>query len=148
MALFKFSTLDPVHALLTLQDELDRVFGTSQIDPNVSVSGRGVYPPINVFRNPNGMTVKVEVPGLSADALHVEAHGRTLTVKGKRAVVAPEGAAFHRRERGRGEFSRSIQMPADCDLGRTEAAYRQGILTIRIPQREEAKPRQIAVAAS
>ena len=145
MTLFQVSqSLDPVSGLLELQRELDRAFERS---PGVGagLSGRGVFPPVNIFSDKDGYIVRVEIPGVAPDQLAIETHGRTLTISGKRDVTVPSGGSFHRRERGSGEFSRSLQLPDDLDLGRTEASCQLGILTIRIPKKEEAKPRQITV---
>jgi HSP20 family protein len=71
-----------------------------------------------------------------------------LRVSGKREIKTQGEGSFHRRERGRGEFSRSLQLPADLDVARAEAACKHGMLTIRIPKNEEAKPRQISVKAA
>jgi HSP20 family protein len=90
----------------------------------------------------------METPGVSADQINIESHGRTLTVSGKRESGASQGGSFHRRERNGGQFSRSLQLPADLELSRAEASYRNGMLTIRIPKKAEAKPRQIAVKAA
>jgi len=148
MALFRFSpALDPINGLLNLQRELDRAFNNPLMS-DFGLSGRGVYPPVNVFSNQDGYLVKMEAPGLNPEHLNIEAHGRTLTLRGKREAVVPQGGSFHRRERNSGEFSRSLQLPADLDLTRAEASYKQGMLTLRIPKKEEAKPRQIAVKAA
>ncbi len=148
MALFRFpSSFDPTNALVSLQRELDRVF-ENPLGFDFGLSGKGVYPPVNVFSNKGGYFVKMEVPGLALDQLTIEAHGRTLTIRGKRDVSAPQGGSFHRRERSRGEFSRSVQLPTDLDLARAEASYKQGMLTVHIPKREEAKPRQITIKAA
>jgi HSP20 family protein len=145
MALFRFSPgTDPVSDLLSLQRELERVF-ESPLGFDLGPSGRGVFPPVNVFTGPDGYVVRLEVPGVAPDQVTVESHGRTLSVRGKRQFNAPTQGSFHRRERGEGEFSRSIQLPADVECGRAEASCRNGLLTIRIPKREEAKPRQITV---
>jgi HSP20 family protein len=111
-------------------------------------SGRGVYPPTNVFSDREGYVLKMEVPGVAPDTLEVQTEGRTLKVSGKRQPAVPENGSFHRRERDFGEFSRSFQLPADLDLGRAEASLKHGILTVRVPKREEAKPRHIAVKAA
>lgn len=148
MAFFRFlPELDPVTGLMTLQRELERAF-QSPFGEATGPSGRGVFPPVNVFSDPDGYVVKVEVPGIPAEQLEIEGHGRTLTISGKRDVAAPQGGSFHRRERGAGQFARSLQLPEDLDLGRAEATHKQGVLTIRIPKREEAKPRQINVKAA
>jgi HSP20 family protein len=148
MALFRFSpSFDPVNALLSLQRELDRVFD-NPLGFDFGLSGRGVYPPVNVFSDKDGYVVKMEVPGMTPEKVNIEAHGRTLTISGKREATVPQGGSFHRRERRSGEFSRSLQLPADLDLSQAAATYKQGMLTVRIPKKEEAKPRQITVKAS
>ena len=68
-------------------------------------------------------------------------------MSGKREIKTPENGSFHRRERDSGEFSRSLQLPSELDLSRAEASCKHGILTIRLPKKEEAKPRQITVHA-
>jgi HSP20 family protein len=147
MTFFRFMPeLDPVNGLLTLQQELERAW--QRPFDSWSASGHGVFPPVNVFNDPDGYVVKVEVPGIAPDKLKVEGHGRTLTISGSRDFETPQGGSFHRRERRGGEFSRSLQLPDDLDLGRTEASHKHGVLTIRVPKREEAKPRQINVKAA
>lgn len=148
MAFFRFlPELDPVTGLMTLQRELERAFRSPFGDVS-GPSGRGVFPPVNVFSDPDGYVVKLEVPGVSADRLEIEGQGRTLTISGKREVAAPQGGSFHRRERGAGQFSRSLQLPEDLDVSRADATHKQGVLTIRIPKSEQAKPRQINVKAA
>jgi HSP20 family protein len=148
MALMRFSSeFDPVDALLRLQRELgstfDRPFGL-----DLGPSGRGVYPAINVFRDREGYVLRMEVPGVSPEGVEIETQGRTLRVSGKRDLKTPGEGSFHRRERAVGEFSRSLQLPADLDVARAEASCKHGMLTIRIPKNEEAKPRQISVKAA
>jgi HSP20 family protein len=146
MTLFRFSS-DPLDSLLSLQRELARVF-ESPFGFELGPSGRGVYPAINVFTDKNGTVLRMEVPGVPPENIQIETHGRTITVSGKREVKAPENGSFHRRERSVGEFSRSVQLPSDVDVSRAEASCKHGILTVRIPKKEEAKPRQIAVLAA
>jgi len=148
MALFRFTpTLDPFNALLNLQRDLDRVFD-KPLGLDLGLSGRGVFPAVNVFSDRDGYVIRMEIPGVSPEQINIESHGRTLTLSGKRESAAPQGGSFHRRERSSGQFSRSLQLPADLDLSRAEASYRQGMLTVRIPKKEEAKPRQITVKAA
>jgi HSP20 family protein len=146
MTLFRLSS-DPVESLLSLQRELAKVFD-SPFGFELGPSGRGVYPAMNGFTDKSGTVLRMEVPGVAPENIQIEAHGRTVTVSGKREVKAPESGSFHRRERSVGEFSRSVQLPADLDVSRAEASCKHGILTIRIPKKEEAKPRQIAVQAA
>lgn len=148
MALYRFSSgLDPVSGLLALQRELDRVFD-KPYGIDLGPSGRGVFPPVNVFADRDGYVVKLEVPGIDPGNVNIEAEGRTLTVSGKREDTPPKEGSFHRRERGTGQFSRSLQLPADLDVTRAEASYKHGNLTVRIPKKEDAKPRQISIKAA
>lgn len=148
MALFRVSSgFDPVGGLLTLQRELERVFDKPfGFDPGPS--GRGVFPPVNVFADKDGYAVKVEIPGVAPENVEIQTEGRTLSISGKREVPPPTEGSFHRRERGTGQFSRSFQLPADVDTARAEASYKHGVLTVRVPKKEEAKPRQITVKAA
>jgi len=148
MALVHFSRpFDPINALLNLQQEFDRVFDNPR-GFDLGLSGRGAFPPMNVFSDTDGYTVRMEIPGVAPENVAIEAHGRTLTISGKREIKAPESASFHRRERSGGDFSRSLQLPNDLALAQTEASIKHGMLTICIPKKEEAKPRQIAIKAA
>ena len=148
MTLFRFSpSLDPSHGLLELQRELDRAVEHS-LGVGCGLSGRGVFPPVNIFSDQDGYVVRLEIPGIAPDQLTIETHGRTLTIAGKRDVSTPSDGSVHRRERGSGQFSRSLQLPEDLDTGSAEASYQFGILTVRIPKKKEAKPRQITVKAA
>lgn len=148
MALFRVASgFDPVGGLLTLQRELERVFDKPfGFDPGPS--GRGVFPPVNVFADKDGYAIKVEIPGVAPENVEIHTEGRTLSISGTREVPPPTEGSFHRRERGTGQFSRSFQLPADVDTARAEASYKHGVLTVRVPKKEEAKPRQISVKAA
>ena len=149
MALIRFSPrFNPLDALLSLQRELDRTFESPTSGFDLGVSGRGVFPPTNVFSDKDGYIVRMEVPGVTPESLAIEGHGQTLTISGKRETSAPEGASFHRHERNSGEFSRSLQLSNDLDLTKAEATCKHGMLTVRIPKKEEAKPRQIEIKAA
>lgn len=141
------STRDPFAHLLRLQDELEQSvrqpfgwFASSAI-------GRGAFPPVNIFRRSDGCIVRAEVPGLAAEDLSIESQGQSLTISGKRGSEGAPGTV-HRNERWGGEFSRSVELPRDLNPAKAEADYENGVLSIRVPLREEAKARQITVRAS
>lgn len=136
---------DPFNALLRLQDALQGSVG-KPFGWDSDVSGRGVFPPVNVFSDEEGYVIRLEVPGVDPANLNVVLENETLKVAGKRDATAPADGAYHRRERWTGEFSRAIRMPKDADADRVEARYEHGILTVRVPRREESKPRQITVS--
>ncbi len=141
-------TFEPFDALRRLQDELEqaleREVGWFALGP----SGRGVFPPVNVFGGKDETALRVELPGVAQESIKVESNGDTLTISAKRDVPHPAQGSFHRRERWSGEFSRSLRLPPELDPSRAAASHKNGVLTIRVPRREEAKPRQIAIQAA
>ena len=134
-----------VNELVRLQGELDSLQRSPGSEFFFGPSAAGVYPPVNVFRDPNGnVVVRAELPGLKPEDITVTCEQRRLTLSGERT---PDGAdnGYHRRERPYGRFSRSIQLPADLDIDHAEAKFNQGVMTLSIPQAGAAKPRQIRV---
>lgn len=144
MAFVSFT--DPVESLLQLQRDLDQLSRSpSAFAP---LGGAGVFPAINVFQDRDGIVVRAEVPGVPPQAIDVKLEGRTLTVTGERQADPLEKGSFHRHERRAGKFSRSLQLPEDLDNEKAAAECRHGVLTVRIPKREETKPRQVKVQAA
>jgi HSP20 family protein len=146
MALIRFNSIDPFSSLLSLQQELERF--TRNPAFSLGPSGYGAYPPVNIFENSEGTVIIAEVPGLDSAKIEISGQGRTLTLRGERKreeVVNPSG--YHRRECRFGEFSRSIQLPDDLDLSKATANYESGVLTLKVPKAEAARPRQITVNA-
>ena len=136
---------DPWNALAHLQKEIERAFDQPF---GFGLSGRGAFPPVNVFRGKDGYVARFEVPGLAPEDISIETQGRTLTLSGKRAAVEPSDGSIHRRECWAGEFSRAVQFPEDADTTQARAECKNGVLTVRVPQREESRARRIAVEAS
>ncbi len=122
---------------------------TRRFDPifDLVPSARSGFPSVNVLDDKDGLVIRLEVPGVPAENLTIESSGRTLTISGKRESDVPVGADEYLRERWSGEFSRSLQLPSYVDAAKSEASYKHGMLTIRIPKREELQPRQIEIAA-
>jgi HSP20 family protein len=146
MALIRFNSIDPFSSLLSLQQELERF--TRNPAFSLGPSGYGAYPPVNIFENSEGSVIIAEVPGLDPAKIEISGQGRTLTLRGERKReegVNPSG--YHRRECRFGEFSRSIQLPDDLDLSKATANYESGVLTLKVPKAEAARPRQITVNA-
>lgn len=149
MALFRFSpNRDPLNALTRLQREVDRVFENPH-GFDMPLSGRGAFPPVNVLQDAEGTyVIRFELPGVAPEDIAIESQGRTLTVSGKREATADPKASYYRRERSTGQFSRSFRLPADLAVDQAVASYTQGMLTLRIPKKADAKPHQITVQAA
>lgn len=120
------------------QSEVQRLW------PNV-VAAAGGYPSLNVWEEGDVVYAEAEVPGVKAEDLDLSVVGRELTVKGRRAAPTAPEATYHRRERGVGEFSRSVKLPVDVDSEKVEASLVDGVLKIALPKAETAKPRKINV---
>jgi HSP20 family protein len=148
MALLRYSPdLDPVTNLLSLQSDLERFLRNPAY--GLGVSSSGSFPPVNIFDTGEGLAVIAEIPGVDPKSISVSGQGHSLTVKGeRRRETSAEASGYHRRERSFGEFSRSIQLPEQLDLDKAAATYDAGILSVRIPKAEAAKPRQISVKAA
>jgi HSP20 family protein len=111
-----------------------------------SGAGVGVYPPLNITQDADNFYVRAEVPGVTASELQISAVKNRLSIAGKRQIPQEhERVSWHRRERAEGSFNRSVTLPAELDTERVEARYVDGVLTLKLPKAEEAKPRQIAV---
>jgi HSP20 family protein len=139
---------EPLDALLSLQRDLERALEREVGGFGLGPSGRGAFPPVNVFSRGDDYLIRMELPGLGAENIAIQSGGDTLTVGGKRALPTTANGGVHRRERFTGEFARSIQLPRDFDPSKARARYEKGVLTIEVPRREEAKPRQIKVASA
>ena len=145
MALLRFDQFDPVAGLLTLQSELDRALHSPA--NSLGLAGPGVHPAINMFESEDHLLLIAELPGLELSDLRISGAGSTLTISSVRKPLKMAGDAhgYHLRERAQGEFTRSMHLPDRFDMGKAEAKYEKGMLIVRVPKREEAKPRQISV---
>lgn len=129
-----------------LQREMNRLF--DDYAPSRLRRAAG-YPAMNVWTNEEGLVITAEVPGVKPDDIDVNVVGDTLTLSGVRKPdELDESSRYHRQERGYGNFSRTIQLPYLVDVGKVEAAFKNGVLNITLPRAEEDKPKKIAVKAA
>jgi HSP20 family protein len=136
---------EPVEALLNLQRDLDTFF---QRPLGVDFGTFGVFPPTNIFRDQDGVVIRAEVPGVAPDSVNVNVERNTLTITGERSRDVDTKGSFHRRERRFGKFSRSLRLPVDLEGEKATAECKDGVLTVRVPKRAEAKPKQILIKAA
>jgi HSP20 family protein len=103
-------------------------------------------PAVDVSENDSSYTVTVEVPGVQKNDVQVELQEGMLVIHGEKRTEREEKKDRSRYvERSYGSFSRSFSLPPDADADRLEASYKDGVLSIRIPRTEAAKPKQIAI---
>jgi len=146
MAIVRF---DPFRELTAMQDRINRIFGeayTRRFDDDVSTRGDWI-PPVDIYQNDRQeIVIKAEMPGLKREDIDLRVENNTLTLKGERKrETEVKDEQYHRVERVHGVFVRSFSLPATVDANNVSAEYKDGILTVVLPMREEAKPRQIQV---
>jgi HSP20 family protein len=106
----------------------------------------GVFPTINLTEDPESYYLRAELPGISAGDLDIQATGNKLSISGERKIPSEEGdVRYHRREREAGKFSRLISLPGDVDPEGVKASLADGVLEVKVPKAEKAKPRQITI---
>jgi HSP20 family protein len=104
-------------------------------------------PPVDIYQNgDHELVLKAELPDMSRDDIDITVENYVLTIKGEKKLTGDvKEEQFHHVERRYGTFSRSFSLPRTVDASKVSAEYRNGVLTIKLPLREEAKPRQIKV---
>lgn len=105
-------------------------------------------PAMDVIENDRTLTVRVDLPGMKPDDVHVEVENDTLTIKGEMGdTIEQEGERYHYRERRYGSFQRSVRLPNTLDTDKVEASFENGVLNISIPKQPQAQPKQITIKA-
>jgi len=108
----------------------------------------GIYPALNIWEDDDALYVEAELPGMQLEDLEIYVTGDDqLTIKGERKAPQVGKGTWHRQERTFGSFTRLVTLPVAVDPDRVEAELRNGVLTIKLPKKEEAKPRRITVQA-
>ncbi len=124
--------------------EMDRLLHTFFDGAMVAPRTR-LFPAVNVWEDGDNLYAEAEVPGMSMNDLEILVVGDELTIKGRRNAPAEEKVAYHRQERGCGEFARVLTLPVPVNADRVEATLKDGVLTVTLPKAEEAKPRKINI---
>ena len=138
---------DPFREFAQLQERINRVFNDSyRSDEGLMTSGTWV-PPVDIYQNgDHEVVIKVELPDMSRGDIDITVDNGTLTIKGEKKLAQDvKEEQFHRIERRYGTFSRSFSLPQTVDSAKVGADYKNGVLTVRLPLREEAKPRSVKI---
>lgn len=139
---------DPFRDLMSIQNEMNRLFGRTY-GGDVGESTRGAWTPaLDVFETQEKFVITMELPGVSPDDVDISVEDSTLMVRGERKFYSEQQEeSFLRIERRFGEFTRSLTLPSTADAESIQASFDQGVLTVEVPKREEAKPRKISIKA-
>lgn len=104
-------------------------------------------PPVDVREHDDALEFTAELPGLAKDDLDITVEDRVLTLSGERKFESGEDKnGFHRIERSYGSFTRSFTLPHEVEQDKVTAVFKDGLLTVRIPKTEQAKPRKIEIS--
>jgi HSP20 family protein len=147
---------EPFRDLLSLQERMNRLFDESYRGTNRTGAGTDEWalggswaPAVDIYEQDGNIVMKAELPGVDPKAVDIRLENNTLTLRGERKLDREvKEDSYHRVERSYGAFSRSFTLPMVVDQGSIKAEYKDGVLKLTLPKREEAKPRQIQINVS
>ena len=138
---------NPFNDMDTHQERMSRMFDRFYGRPQEDLARGSWVPAVDIYTNgQHELVLRAELPDMKEEEIDLTLEDNTLTLRGERKLdteVAEE--QFHRIERSYGPFARTFALPPTVDAGKVSAEYKAGVLTIRLPLREEAKPKQIKV---
>jgi HSP20 family protein len=133
---------------LASQREFDRLFREA-FSPALAegeVSTRTWAPPVDIYENGDSLVLKAELPGINPDDVEIRVEDNTLYLKGERKFEKEvKEQNYHRVERTYGTFTRTFTLPNSVDADKVNASYKDGVLTLTMPKKEEAKPKTIKI---
>jgi HSP20 family protein len=133
-------SIDPLHGLRLFEDAVTRLMS----EPRGS---RPWSPAVDILENQESLIVRADLPDVNIEDIDIRVENQTLTISGRRKFEKDENVkGYHRIERNYGEFVRSFAVPSTVDTDKVAADYKNGVLTITLPRKESAKPKQIKVS--
>ena len=133
-------TFDPFQNFRFFEDAVTRLM-------NEPRGSRPWSPAVDIFETEDALTLRADLPDVKTDDIDIRVENNTLTLKGSRKFEKDENAkGYHRIERSYGDFIRTFAVPPTVENDKVEAQYKNGVLTVKLPIREEAKPKQIQVS--
>jgi len=142
---------EPFRDLMTTQRDFDRLLREA-FSPALAegeVSTRTWAPPVDIFENGDSLVLKAELPGINPDDVEIRVEDSTLYLKGERKFEKEvKEQNYHRVERTYGTFTRTFTLPNSVDADKVAASYKDGVLTLTMPKKEEAKPKTIKINVS
>jgi HSP20 family protein len=145
---------EPFHNLMTIQDRMNRIFdeayrGQREGSEDDWALGGTWAPAVDIYEQGDSTVLKVDLPGIDPKDVDIRVENNILSLRGERKLGPDvKRETCHRVERAYGAFSRSFTLPSVVDTSKIKADYRDGVLKVTLPQKEEARPKQISVAVS
>jgi HSP20 family protein len=141
---------DPFRDLNALQDRMNRLFedaGRGWRGNEEPAATTTWSPAVDIFETEGEIVVKAELPGMERNDITLHLEKNVLTLKGERKFEKEtKDDNYHRIERSYGNFSRAFSIPGTVDEEKIRADYKDGVLKIVLPKKEQAKPKQIRIA--
>ena len=142
---------EPFRDLVSIQDRMNRIFDEAF---RVRTGGEEDWalggnwaPAVDIYEHEGNIVLKAELPGIDPKDVDVRVENNVLTLRGERKVDSEvKREQYHRVERAYGSFTRSFTLPNAVDTEKIKAEYSDGVLRVTLPQREEAKPKQISIS--
>ena len=130
---------DPLANIRLFEDAFTRLFNEPQ-------TNRPWTPSVDIYETDNDLVVKADLPDVDLKDIDVRVENQTLTIAGQRKFEKQDNVAgYHRIERSYGNFTRSFAVPNSFDTEKIAAAFKNGVLSVSLPKKEAAKPRQIKI---
>ena len=140
----------PFRGLSTLHDQVNRLFNETLFRGQGEESALTTWAPaVDIYETPNELVVKADLPDVAEKDIDIRVENNLLTIRGERKFeknVSEDN--YLRVERTYGAFSRSFSLPNTVNGEAIHAEYKNGVLTVNLPKREESKPRQIKVSVN
>jgi HSP20 family protein len=144
---------EPFRDLVSIQERMNRLFDDAfrgagrQGGEEEWALGGSWAPAVDIYEHEGNIVLKAELPGVDAKDVGIHVENNVLTIRGERKFDNEvKREQFHRIERSYGSFTRSFTLPNVVDTEKIKAEHRDGVLRVTLPQREEAKPKQIAIS--
>src|ERR671938_387460 len=140
---------DPFRDLRGLQDEVNRLFSTnlSRVFGDEEIARGAWSPSVDIYENKDQIVLEAELPGMSREDFDLSIENNVITLRGERRFEKKdESDNYHRVERSYGSFTRSFTLPPTVSPENVTAEYKNGVLRVTLPKREEVKARRIEIA--
>jgi HSP20 family protein len=140
---------DPFRDLRSLQDEVNRLFSTnlSRAFGDEGIARGAWNPSVDIYENKDQIVLEAELPGMNREDFDLTVENNVITLRGERRFEKKDdGDNYHRVERSYGSFTRSFTLPQTVSAEGAQAEYRNGVLRVSLPKREEVKARRIEIS--
>ena len=145
---------EPFRDLVSLQDRMNRLFddafrggGRTAADEDWTLGAWA--PAVDIYEQDGNIVLKAELPGVNPKDVDVRVENNILTLRGERKFEGDvKKESYHRVERAYGAFTRSFTLPNVVDTAKIKAEYKDGLLRMTLPTKEEAKPKQISISVT